>query len=272
MTIDLNYLWISNKAYYDPTRFVSGSPIPAELINNVFDVAEKHRTIHVNLWCGFSLSSEADSHFLEQLKSKPENLTYCDLRQLLAFRAINIFEGGMKEPHKTIWHAVDTARLVILDHALTKGGADIAIYSDLDVIDPPLSSSRLLTVLDHFGIVFNAEEGYIENQFIGFHKKRQSLLSKFFIPATQAQGHENAHDGWWAFRTGMEEILCVSGVNVEDASVEIKTLSGAPCTPYTFDKNLLVKGQTKVPIAFSDPPQRNSPFSFMRLLHALCHK
>lgn len=241
MANSLNYVWINNRSYYDPASFSSGSPIPVEFLQNAFEVAAQNPGVTARIWCDFDLMSEEQKHFLLKMKSKPKNLTIRSLCDIKAYLDMPVFEKrrshAKREPKDwTIWHKVDMARMIVLEHALVKEKDEIAYYSDMDIQSLNLQDHRLASIVKTFGMVCNQNGTCIENQFLGLHKKRRSWIRNNFIPSILDGFEQGYSDGWWGFTSCVEKLAIKSKTDPYSLCIEIKSLSGAPCTEYVFDK------------------------------------
>lgn len=213
----LNYIWISNRDHYDPERTSSGSPVPAEYLNNAFQNARENPEVTTLLWCDYSLLSEAERTFLETHPDKPETFSFRDLNQIPSYGKTALFGKtndeirlragkGPDAPSARIWQKVDLVRLLVLEHLFKTTGAKNVFYSDLDIINPQLTSSFAVQALKKHGMIVNmygreglAPKPFLENQFMAFSRSREKDVSEKLIPAVRKSYQDGHKNGWVAF-------------------------------------------------------------------------
>ncbi len=226
----LNYVWIPNKDYYDSSLFESRSPIPAEYLNNAVRVARDHPDMTVWIWCDYELLREDEKAFLGNLRGLPENIHFKDMNDIVAYREEKKKKKkGVKTGQKSsAWKKVDLARLLVLEHVFKRTGANEVFYSDLDVINPAFESEHLkkrgivFCCYDHDG---HERRKFLENGFLGLHRKWADFLSKNFIPETRKGYQEGQKDGWFAFKACAKKLCSgqLKGMDPETLSFTLRT-------------------------------------------------
>lgn len=215
----LNYLWV--KPYPDHTSDLSGidmvlPPVPLPYQQNIIDTVTSNPNWRVNLWM------EPDERPFAA-KYKPSLFTSCGvvirfLDEIRTFRTdayLNLDGIDRKSFLHTdylFWKWIDTLKILILKQTLK--GANISIFTDLDIADLRLDSPEIMRPLTKHGLVvgtdpkqFTLEEWrkyevrLFENQFIGFTKDRKFDLHCLYRETTNYAtdqlpkwGHEN---GFW---------------------------------------------------------------------------
>jgi len=246
----LNYAWIGNKDYYCSEKFRSRSPIPAEFLNNVDQVAQKLSDITIWIWCDDAELTRRGKEVLLAFKQRHPNLHLKNLNNVPTYRENPVFEKIQKEPQAVkIWHKVDLLRLLVLAHVFKTTDVTWAFYSDFDVADPEIHSQRTRLILDKHSLLLNnscvtPEETFIENNFMGFHRAISDEITQRFIPETVASFSRNKFSGWDAFWKCALEFCAIKKISVGDISFyhpSIRTKGR-----HKFDTQLLVIGQKPV--------------------------
>ncbi len=202
----LNYIWLSQRKADDADdKEASQNPMPKKYTDNLINMANNYPTIEIQLWVDIALLNSAQSRFLEELSSANPNLAIMDLNTITAYQQDALFQKIEKLPHDEgdpIWQKVDYARVVVLHHQLTTDDADEVFYSDLDVIDPGITSPMIQTILNNHGMIFAKcnrnrldQPYYLENQFMGFRHNSVAFLADELLPGVR-QGIAKGQNGW----------------------------------------------------------------------------
>lgn len=102
MTNYLNYIWISNRTYYDPDGHLSRSPIPAEYLNNVFKQSEKNPQLQTLVWCDYRFLQEREKDYLERVSKVHPSIQFKDLNEIPSYWKDSLFRAPIR--HKAdIW-------------------------------------------------------------------------------------------------------------------------------------------------------------------------
>jgi|GEM_PF-2446838 len=259
MQCALNYVWISDRNYYDPSQFASRSPIPAEYLNNALCIAGQNPDVTTLIWYDPSLVTKAETQVLEDLPLKPANVKFMDLRDVSAYRNLPLFAlpnetpNPTQNPHAVIWKKVDLARMLVLDHVFRRMKAKEAIYSDFDIIQPEVRAPELKTLLNKFGVFFSkfdrdgqVDRPFVENGFMGFKHTRAPAIRRMFIRKTlEEYADGSVMNGWLAFRSCAVELSNAIQQDVNTTSVLIRSFWGGE-KPH-FSPYQLVLGQKPTP-------------------------
>lgn len=194
----LNYVWLSNKDYYDPSKYKDQSPIPTDYVENAFAVASENSHITSIIWCDFKQMGKSNMDRLTTNKRQPKNLSFRDLNEIADYKEIPLFREETDK--KNIWRKVDLARVLMLSHVLSFPDAEAVYYSDMDVYKLPVSPEHV-KVIKQAGFAFDylSDGGTVENRFIGIHISQKNGVENTLVPCTkEAILDENAFDGWRA--------------------------------------------------------------------------
>lgn len=223
----LNYIWLSNKKYYNPAKFESKSPIPVEYLNNAIKTALQNQNVNVFVWIDSKKIRGQDASFLNQV-AVPENLSFRDLNTVDVYRNDPFFQNRATN----IWQKCDLLRLSVVDHVLTNKTVETAFYSDFDVYIPKISSKVIQGRLNKTGLIFCYVRHFFENGFFGIRRDKKKLLEDMFIPYTKTGYGDGYKNGWTAFRLSAG-IACDCGegifINVNKirkVAIELATLYG----------------------------------------------
>jgi hypothetical protein len=182
-----------------------------------FSKRQRKSEVTTLLWCDYSLLSEAERTFLETHPDKPETFSFRDLNQIPSYGKTALFGKtndeirlragkGPDAPSARIWQKVDLVRLLVLEHLFKTTGAKNVFYSDLDIINPQLTSSFAVQALKKHGMIVNmydreglAPKPFLENQFMAFSRSREKDVSEKLIPAVRKSYQDGHKNGWVAF-------------------------------------------------------------------------
>lgn len=250
----LNYVWLANRNYYDPARMASGSPIPAEYLNNALITADENSDLKVCIWVDQDQINEAGRILLSSFRAGHKNVTFRNLGEVAAYR--NMIRRpigpvslavGVDNMAQT-WRYVDLTRMLVLDHVFRSENPKEAFYSDFDVTEPSLNGKEVRRLMNRFGLVFAkydrdglAANKYLENGFMGFDRLYARQIRDKVIPAIAKAYHHGDQNGWLAFCACAGEIARRKQQDIRKMTVEIRTLWKGKKPQ--FNPSLLVIGQ-----------------------------
>jgi hypothetical protein len=202
----VNYVWINKDCPARPkAKPPSGGDakqpscsVPLNLLDKAYENAKRYPAADFTIWYDKAMMDPLSEFFMisHSYLNAPANVEFKDLRTLDAYEALGVF--SVSQP-KDIWARVDLARLLVLQHGLSQAGTqDYQLYSDFDVEDLCLNSTRMQCSLKDEGLFLGAtiEHNMLENGYMCFDRNAgAAYLKDRLIPATLDTSNQN-ENGW----------------------------------------------------------------------------
>jgi hypothetical protein len=202
----VNYVWINKERLADVKDEQQAGDdkrppmcsVPLRFLDNAYENARLYPAAAFTIWYDKAMMDPLSEFFVisHGFFNAPSNVEFKDLRTIDSYAALAVF--NVDEP-KDIWARVDLARLLVLQHGLNeKGTRDYHLYSDFDVKDVLLNSTRMERSLQDFGLFLGStlEHNMLENGYMCFNKTvGAAYLSERLIPATITSSNQG-RDGW----------------------------------------------------------------------------
>ncbi len=200
----VNYMWLSNKpetpsseAARNPLLSRHSERVAALYIGNFLTIAGMTPDADFVLWVDHALLSEASIRFLTDMcrTAETKNVYVRDLKEIAKYRALPLFQAGTDSndaPDSPLWKKVDLARLLVLEHVLATTRVQQVFYSDMDIVDPQVSTPQMQKILDGHGMAFvkivrhtGSNPSYLENSFTGLTRQGEAFLTDRLLPVVQ---------------------------------------------------------------------------------------
>jgi hypothetical protein len=202
----VNYVWINKDCPAElKAKKRSGGDakqpscsMPLNLLDKAYENAKRYPAADFTIWYDKAMMDPLSEFFIisHGYLNAPSNVVFRNLRTLDAYDALDVF--SVYEP-KDIWARVDLARLLVLQHGLSQAETrDYQLYSDFDVEDVGLNSTRMQCSLRDEGLFLGAtiEHNMLENGYMCFDKNAgAAYLEGRLIPATLDSSNRN-ENGW----------------------------------------------------------------------------
>jgi len=232
----LNYIWISKEKQEETVSPEEPeNPIHEKYSRNVTYFTKANPDVQVLLWTDNKLLNSSQRVFFDNLSSSCPNLSIRDLNEIPRYQNDPIFRKTERLPHdecEPIWQRVDFARVVVLDHVLTNEVADEVYYSDLDIVDPQISSDTVQSILNRHGMVFakcdrngRNKAAYLENQFMGFRKEAADFVYDRLLPVTKEE-IEQGKNGWPPLCRCVKERFSEIDRTLDSVTIKTQELAG----------------------------------------------
>ena len=178
-----NLLWVS------PTFPVPGEqfwqPVPRQTVENMQGIAERNRTVDVQLWVDSIRMTGAQSEWLEKMteECKLHNFSLHNLRTIPEYSNNPFYNqpdnsrNWRFNKHSLIWRQVDAARIL----ACLQSSHDQVFYSDADITNLVVDSSEVQSRLKKHGIILSGgvheKVGpWYENGLFGFNPTKRDFF------------------------------------------------------------------------------------------------
>lgn len=171
----VNYVWINEEVFDSEEE--DGDPqcgIPLNHVDYVIDNARRYPDAVFNIWLDRRYVENSPTEMILQsylyLNDCP-NIMIKDLNDIPDYANNKFYDPQSKT---LVWQRVDTARLLVAEHMLTRHPEKIAVYADFDVQDVRIDCAEFEKAITKEGFVFGSTDpsGWcMENGYFAFHHR-----------------------------------------------------------------------------------------------------
>lgn len=195
----VNYVWICPRESSRKDRD-HATRLPLHAFERIYENVRKYPEASFNLWLDFRQLSLSDRFFLDSHRYlfNEGDLSVRNLREIPEYAKSPGFDV---DSDIALYARADCARVLVLNHLL-KGADDMAVvYSDLDCQDVGLSSPRLVSTVQEYGLAYGHSGRHgVVNGFIALQgDKGRAFMQDYLLSRTMTDFFKNKVNHFGAF-------------------------------------------------------------------------